>query len=120
MVDANGCDIEIFGRPAGRLVANGDRFVFYAADQTFWELDWCSFNGLTEVEEAINQAWVRRMHRCARGWPSELVEFWPAPRKLRRSDRNSVVSRRGWTIGAAGVRHAVVGFNAETTVQPSV
>jgi hypothetical protein len=67
VVDANVCDIEIFGRPAGRLVADGNRFVFYAADQTFWELDWRSFNGLTEVEEAVHQAWVRRMHRCAGG-----------------------------------------------------
>jgi hypothetical protein len=31
-----------------------------------WELDWRSFNGLTEAEEAVHQAWVRRMHRCAR------------------------------------------------------
>jgi hypothetical protein len=66
VVDANVCDIEIFGRPAGRLVADGDRFVFYAVDQTLWELDWRSFNGLTEAEEAVHQAWVRRMHRCAR------------------------------------------------------
>lgn len=31
MLDANACDIEIFGRFAGRLVADGGRFVFRAA-----------------------------------------------------------------------------------------
>jgi hypothetical protein len=64
VVDANACDIEIFGRSAGRLVADGDRFVFYAADQIFWELDWRSFNGFTEAEEAVHQAWVRRRRRA--------------------------------------------------------
>jgi hypothetical protein len=66
VADAHACDIEIFGRSAGRLVADGGRFIFHAADQTLWELDRRSFKELTEAEKAIHQAWVRRMHRRGR------------------------------------------------------
>lgn len=65
MVAAHACDIEIFGQSAGRLVADGDRFVFHAADQTLLELDRCSFRGLAEAEEAVHQVRLRRMHRGA-------------------------------------------------------
>lgn len=65
MVSAHACDIEIFGQSAGRLVADGDRFVFHASDQTLLELDRCSFSGLAEAEQAVHQVWLRRMHRCA-------------------------------------------------------
>jgi hypothetical protein len=67
MVDANTFDFEIFGRSIGRLVADGSRLVFHAADQAFHELDRRSFNEVTEAEKAVHQAWVRRMHRCASG-----------------------------------------------------
>jgi hypothetical protein len=65
MVNSNAHDVEIFGRFAGRLVANGSRFVLNAANQTLWELDRRSFDGLTEAEEAVHQALVRRTHRGA-------------------------------------------------------
>ncbi len=45
MVAPQVCDIEIFGQPAGRLIADGDLFIFHAADQTHLELDRCSFKG---------------------------------------------------------------------------
>ena len=67
MVAPQVCDIEIFGQPAGRLIADGDLFIFHAADQTHLELDRCSFKGLDEAEQAVHQVWLRRMHRCAGG-----------------------------------------------------
>jgi hypothetical protein len=65
MVDATARDIVIFGRFAGRLVAENGRNVFHAADPTLWELDRRSFNAFTEAEKAVHQAWVRRVHRGA-------------------------------------------------------
>jgi hypothetical protein len=61
----NAREIEIFGRYAGHLVTDGDRFVFHAADRTFWELDRRSFEGVADAEKAVHLAWARRMHRAA-------------------------------------------------------
>jgi hypothetical protein len=63
VVNAHAHNVEIFGRSVGRLVADGSCFIFYAADRTLLELDRRSFKGLTEAEEAVHQALVRRMHR---------------------------------------------------------
>ena len=71
MVDANACDIEIFGRPAGRLVADGNRFVFYAADQTFW--NWAGAPSMDLLKS--KRRFTRRGYGACTGvqgvWPSE-------------------------------------------------
>lgn len=59
--------VEIFGVSAGVLVANGNRFVFWAVDPRFWDLDQRCFTRVTQAEKAAHESWLRHQHRGGPG-----------------------------------------------------
>ena len=88
MVAAHAWYIEIFGQSAGRLVADGDRFVFHAAVQTLLELDRCSFS-----RDSLKPS--RRFIRCGYGACTGVrPTFVPRVRRREKKLRASSVTSR--------------------------